>query len=101
MSDTTRKVWVVCYDIRDAKRLRSVYRTMRAFGDHIQFSVFRCELSERQRMRLQGQLEQVLKPSEDQVLFVPLGSIGSRAEKGVYTLGVPLTDPERVCYVIG
>ena len=32
-------------DIADDKRLRFVFKTMRAYGDHLQFSVFECQLT--------------------------------------------------------
>ena len=38
-----RRCYLVCYDIRDDKRLRKVYRTMRDFGDHLQYSIFECQ----------------------------------------------------------
>lgn len=40
-----RNTFLVCYDICDDKRLRKVFRTMRDFGDHLQYSVFECQFS--------------------------------------------------------
>lgn len=40
-----RASYLVCYDICDDKRLRKVFRTMRGFGDHLQYSVFECQLT--------------------------------------------------------
>ena len=37
-----RNTYLVCYDIRDDKRLRKVHKTMRDFGDHLQYSIFEC-----------------------------------------------------------
>lgn len=37
-----RNTYLVCYDIRDDKRLKTVYKTMRDFGDHLQYSIFEC-----------------------------------------------------------
>ena len=31
--------YIVCYDICDDKRLRQVFKTMRSYGDHLQYSV--------------------------------------------------------------
>ena len=31
--------------IRDDKRLRKVFKTMRDFGDHLQYSIFECQFS--------------------------------------------------------
>ena len=49
-----RNVYLVCYDVADAKRLRRTYRKMRGFGDAVQYSVFRCELSPTEKQELQA-----------------------------------------------
>lgn len=93
-------LWLVCYDVCEDRRGRRVYRIMRGYGDHLQFSVFRCLLSDLQLAQLQGRLVDVIKPSEDQVLFVPLGAEDGPAEAGTFTLGVPLLHPERVVRIL-
>ncbi len=95
------KLWMVAYDIRDPTRGRRVHRLMRGFGDRIQYSVFRCILSDLQVARLKDRLVRVLKPSEDQVILVPLGAPTGRAARGIVTLGVSLDEPERVVRIIG
>ena len=40
-----RSVYLVTYDIRDDKRLRKVFKTLRNWGDHLQYSVFECQLN--------------------------------------------------------
>ena len=35
-----RNTYLVCYDVCEDKRLRAVHKTMRDFGDHLQYSVF-------------------------------------------------------------
>ena len=40
-----RQSYLVCYDICDDKRLRKVFQTMRNYGDHLQYSVFECQLT--------------------------------------------------------
>ena len=42
---TMRNTYIVSYDISDSKRLRRVFKTLRNWGDHLQFSVFECQLS--------------------------------------------------------
>ena len=42
-----RNAYLVCYDVCDDKRLQKIYKTMRGWGDHLQLSVFQCELSYR------------------------------------------------------
>ena len=47
MSERNR--YFVTYDISDDTRRTAVFKTLRGFGDHLQYSVFRCDLSPRQR----------------------------------------------------
>jgi CRISPR-associated protein Cas2 len=82
-----RAVYLVTYDICDNRRLRDVYKTMRGAGDHIQYSVFRCELSPRELVELTGRLETLLDHREDQVLIVDLGPPGGRIAKSIRALG--------------
>ena len=39
-----RSSYLVCYDISDDKRLRKVFKLMRGFGDHLQFSDLRVSV---------------------------------------------------------
>ncbi len=84
-----RLLYIVTYDVRDDRRLRRVFRLMRGYGDHVQYSVFRCELSARERAELMIKLADVLKPSEDQALLFPLGPAGGTREQGIYHVGLP------------
>ena len=47
-----RRLYLVAYDICDPKRLRKVFKTMRGFGEHLQFSVFQCDLTPMARVDL-------------------------------------------------
>jgi CRISPR-associated protein Cas2 len=60
---------------------------MKGYGDHMQYSVFRCELSDMERAKLIEKLSTLLKHDEDQVLFFPLGPAGGEREQGIYTVG--------------
>jgi CRISPR-associated protein Cas2 len=76
-------LFLVTYDIADPVRLRKVHKTMKAFGDALQFSVFRCELSEANCVRLKAALSSIIHAVEDQVLVFRLGPLD-----GTYTLQV-------------
>jgi CRISPR-associated protein Cas2 len=83
-----RLVYVVAYDVRDDKRLRRVFKLMRGYGDHLQYSVFRCELSDRERVELIEKLAGAIKHDEDQVLLFPLGPAGGQREVNVQAFGL-------------
>jgi CRISPR-associated protein Cas2 len=95
-----RHTYVVTYDICDPKRLRKVYKLMLGWGDHLQLSVFQCELSHRELVEVRVQLDRIIKPSEDQVLFVDLGTAEGRGSDAITSLGRPYVDPERVAIVV-
>lgn len=63
--------YLVCYDVRDAKRLRKCAKHMEGYGYRIQYSVFRCWLSELEAERLRWELTERLA-AEDEVLLIPL-----------------------------
>lgn len=63
--------WLVCYDVRDPKRLRHAAKLLEGTGHRVQYSVFRCWLTESHMQRLRWELTQILEP-EDDVLMIPL-----------------------------
>ena len=67
----TAKWHLVCYDVRDPKRLRQCAKKLEGTGTRLQCSVFRCRLTPADLRRLQWELTQLLEP-EDDVLFIPL-----------------------------
>ncbi len=95
-----RLVYVVSYDIRQPKRLRKVFRLMRGYGDHLQYSVFRCELSDRERVELIAKLSGLIKKDEDQVLLFPMGPAGGERESHVYSIGLVYAPLEHGAVVI-
>lgn len=90
---------LVSYDIREPKRLRRVYRLMRGFGEHTQYSIFLCTLSPQRRLVLERKLEALIA-GEDQVLFVDLGPDGEHARERISTLGKALAARPRHAIII-
>jgi CRISPR-associated protein Cas2 len=95
-----RQTYVVTYDIAQPMRLRLVYRIMRGFGDHIQLSVFRCDLTARELVELRVLLSEVIHRDEDQVLFVDLGPADGRALTCIESMGKSYTAPERCAIIV-
>jgi CRISPR-associated protein Cas2 len=60
---------------------------MNGFGDHMQYSVFRCELSDQEKVVLIEKLHKILKHDEDQILFFPLGPVSGEREQNIYSMG--------------
>jgi len=95
-----RRCYLVCYDVRDDKRLRRVFKIMKGYGEHWQFSIFFCVLKEIDRVRLQMNLEAELNLKEDQVLIVDLGPNEEEARKAATVLGASLPEPDSGLVVI-
>lgn len=87
-----RRCYLVCYDIRHAKRLRRVHRVLKGYGETWQFSVFFCVLKEIDRVRLQSDLEQEMNLKEDQAMVVDLGADENKAREAATVIGQPLPD---------
>lgn len=74
-----RRRYLVAYDIRDDHRLRGVAGCMEGYGRRIQYSVFVCDLSEREKFVMRGDIEALMKLSEDSVMIVDLGTAGDES----------------------
>src|SRR5690348_5622218 len=66
------KWYLVCYDVRDDKRLRKVAKHLEGYGTRVQYSIFRCYLSFTQMQKLRWELTQDFVEPEDDVMFIPL-----------------------------
>ena len=88
-----RNVYVICYDICDQKRYRQVYKAMCGHGDSLQYSVFRCELSEIELHTLKAALWPTLNLSEDRVMIVNLGPAEGRGDGCIEYWGDPRVSP--------
>ncbi|MCC6393274.1 MAG: CRISPR-associated endonuclease Cas2 [Bryobacterales bacterium] len=95
-----RNSYLVCYDICDDKRLRKVFKTMRGYGDHLQFSVFECQLTRMDMVRLRAELSAMIHHAEDQVLFVDLGPAEGRGDRVITALGKPYTAVDSPCIIV-
>ena len=95
-----RNSYIVSYDIADPKRLRRVFKTMRAWGDHLQFSVFECQLTRMDLVRLRADLTEIIHHKEDQVLFVDLGPAEGRGDRVISALGKPYVNVDAPLIVV-
>jgi len=95
-----RHTYVVSYDVCHPKRLRKVYKVMLGYGDPLQLSVFRCDLSGKELAELKEALRGVIHHGEDQVLFVNVGPEEGRAAGAFAAMGKPYVAPERCAIVV-
>lgn len=97
MSD--ERLFIVTYDIADAKRWRRVFKTMQGYGDWLQLSVFQCRLTRRRRQELETRLRELVKNGEDHILLIDVGPAG-RIELAMASLGKNFVKVEREATVI-
>jgi CRISPR-associated protein Cas2 len=96
-----RRRYLVTYDISDDKRRDRVFKALRNRGDHVQFSVFLCELNDREHALLKGELQEFVHHREDQVLFLDLGSADDPLEigQGLECVGFAYCPPQRIVVI--
>ena len=94
-----RTTYLVCYDITDAKRLRRVFKTCKNYGEHLQFSVFECDLNLMDKIQFEADLRAIIDPGCDQVLFVTLGPSEGRGDRVIAAIGLPYVQIDQPCFV--
>ncbi len=82
-----RRCYLVCYDIREPKRLRHVHKVMKGYGEPWQYSVFFCVLRDIDRVRMQSDLENEMNLKEDQALILVLGEDETASRQAATTIG--------------
>ena len=95
-----RNTYIVCYDVADPKRLRRVLKVCKDFGQHIQFSVFECDLTVSEKLQFQEKLAAEIKREEDQVLLIRLGPAEQRGQREITTIGVPYINIDTPCFIV-
>ncbi len=95
-----RTTYLVCYDIANDKRLRRVFKACKNWGNHLQFSVFECELNASERERMELELKALIQHKEDQILFITLGPSEGRGARVITALGLPYVKIDAPCYVV-
>lgn len=95
-----RNSFIITYDIREPKRLRKTFQTMKNWGYHLQYSVFECQLTRMELLQLKGELKDVINHDEDQVLFIDLGPSAGRGDRVIEAMGQCYSPIDAPCMVI-
>lgn len=88
-----RNRYLVSYDISDPRRLRAVFKMLKGYGEHLQYSVFRCDLTRGHRERMLGELEVLIHHRDDRVMIVDLGPTGDTTDGRFRFLGRSIPPP--------
>jgi CRISPR-associated protein Cas2 len=70
-----RRRFLIAYDIADPKRLRRICKSMEAYGDRLQYSVFVSDLSPSELVHARAEVEAAMLMTEDSVVIVDLGEV--------------------------
>lgn len=95
-----RHSFIVTYDICEPKRLRYVFRTLRDWGNHLQYSVFECQLTRTELLQLKGELKEIIHHDEDQVLFIDLGPSDGRGDRVIEAMGQAYSQFDAPCLIV-
>lgn len=90
---------LVAYDVASDARRTAVYKLLNDFGDWVQFSVFLCELSDREEIELRSCLTETIHLAEDSVVLVALGPASSDVGQRLETIGKQMLVKERTVVV--
>lgn len=89
-----RTRYILCYDIRDAARLRKTAKVAEAWGNRLQYSVFVCDLSPTERAGLERDLRHVIDLRADRAFLIDIGSPGRASERRVRWLTPAVRFPD-------
>ena len=95
-----RRRFLVCYDVSDPRRLDRTYKRMNGFGEPVQYSVFICDLSPKERVLLEQALTDILNLKEDRVLIVDTGPTDGRGQGAFRMMGKPRGFPGRAPVIV-
>lgn len=79
-------LFVIVYDISDAKRWRRVFKLMNGYGEWLQLSVFQCRLTAQRHAELIALLDGIIHHKDDHIVSMDLG-LAERVVPKVVSLG--------------
>lgn len=92
-------LYIISYDIRDQKRWKKIYKTLKGFGEWLQLSVFQCRLGKMSALRLEAALCEIMNQNEDHLLIMDLGPAENVKPK-VHSIGKLFEPIERRSIII-
>ncbi|MFW5443045.1 MAG: CRISPR-associated endonuclease Cas2 [Methylococcaceae bacterium] len=66
------RLYIICFDVADKRRLRAVSKILEDFGRRVQYSVFECHLDKTDHQILQKKLSKLIEPEADHIRFYSL-----------------------------
>jgi len=85
--------------VSDDKRRTALFKTLMGNGDHVQFSVFICQLNDVELERLKSSIRRSVNFRQDQVIVLDLGPADSELASRLECIGKAYEPPARVMVV--
>jgi len=95
-----RNKYLVSYDISDEKRLNRVFNKMKGYGEPIQYSVFICNLSLKEKVMMISALKEIINNREDSIIIIEIGSSDKNTNDLIELIGKITDIPERKNIII-
>ncbi len=95
-----RRRYLLLYDIRDDERLRRVHDIALAFGDPLQYSVFVCDISKAELVKLKWFLTDAMNVQVDSVAIVDLGEANNSTKERFCFLGYHRALPASIARIV-
>lgn len=94
-----RRHHLVAYDVSDDKRRTRLFKYLQGQGDHVQYSVFICDLNPAELAQLREQVTDIINAKVDQVIVLDLGPAQRPLDHGLEVFGLPYQPLTRVIVV--
>lgn len=65
-------MYVVCYDITDTKRRNKIFKTLKNYGQHKQYSVFECDITKARYKEMYRELLSLMDDEEGNIRIYDL-----------------------------
>lgn len=91
-----RRHFLVAYDISDDKRRSRVFDALMDVGDHVQYSIFLCDLNPMERVALRAHLAGLIDAAQDQIIILDLGDAEESLTGSLECIGRRYAPPVRV-----
>lgn len=89
--------YLVSYDIPDDKRRTKIAKTLKNFGQRVQYSVFECNLDTGLLDKLVAGMEKIISPDEDSVRVYALCA---GCERGIVIMGTGEVTRDKDVYIL-
>ena len=92
-------IYIVAYDISDAKRWRRIFKILHGYGEWLQLSIFQCRLSKTKKAELESRLREIVKAEKDHLIIIDIGP-AKNVKLRIKSIGKELNPIEKNAVVI-